>query len=119
MPRRAQSTSIDALVRASMADVVRRAAQDIARVIAELAAGELSERLEASVSRPGRGGRRRGARRRSARRQVTRWVADRRARRVPTFVIEMTGLKTKKQVVARYGRDAAFQKGKAAPKPKA
>jgi hypothetical protein len=118
MPRRAQSTSIDALVRASMADVVRRAAQDIARAIAELAAGELSERLETSVSRPGRGGRRRGAGRRSARRQMTRWVADRRARRVPTFVIEMTGLKTKKQVVAKFGRDAAFQKGKAAPKPK-
>jgi hypothetical protein len=45
-------------------------------------------------------------------------VADRRARRVPNFVIEQTGLKTKKQIVARYGDNATFEKGKAAPKPK-
>ena len=48
---------------------------------------------------------------------MTRWVADRRARRVPNFVIDLTGLKTKKQIVARYGADVAFEKGKATPKP--
>jgi len=40
------------------------------------------------------------------------------ARRVPTFVIEQTGLKTKKQIVAKFGADAPFEKGKALPKAK-
>lgn len=48
--------------------------------------------------------------------ELSRWVADRRARRVPTFVIRMTGLDTKKQVVARYGAGAVFEKGKPAPR---
>ncbi len=46
---------------------------------------------------------------------ITRWVADHRARRVPTFVIEATGLDTKKRIVARYGENAAFAKGKPLP----
>jgi hypothetical protein len=50
---------------------------------------------------------------------MTRWVADRRARRVPTFVIELTGLETKKQIVAKYGENVAFEKGKPAPKTRA
>ena len=42
-----------------------------------------------------------------------------RARRVPNFVIEMTnGLDTKKKIVAKYGEDAVFEKGKPLPKPK-
>jgi hypothetical protein len=47
--------------------------------------------------------------------EITRWVADNRARRVPTFVIEATGLDTKKKVVARYGPNAAFAKGEPLP----
>jgi hypothetical protein len=101
-----------------MQDVVRRASEDIARAIAELAAAELTKRLEAGVARPARGGRRSGSARRHPRSEMTRWVADRRARRVPTFVIAQTGLKTKKQIVARYGADVVFEKGKAAPKAK-
>jgi len=116
MPRRARTTSLDALVRAAMGDVVSRAARRIAQGIAELAAAELSAQLERSAAGSGKGGR--GAPRRPGRRKVTRWVADRRARRVPTFVIEMTGLKTKKQIVARYGKDAAFARGKPAPRAK-
>jgi hypothetical protein len=47
---------------------------------------------------------------------MTRWVADNRARRVPNFVIEMTGgLDTKKKIVARYGENVAFEKGKPVP----
>ncbi len=43
-------------------------------------------------------------------------MADRNARRVPKFVIEATGgLDTKKKIVARYGEDAAFEKGKPVP----
>lgn len=118
MARRTQPDSIDSLVRAAMADVVARAAQDIASAIAALAAEELTKQLEISVARPARGvGTRRPARR-LARREMTRWVADRRARRVPNFVIDLTGLKTKKQIVARYGADVAFEKGKATPKPR-
>ncbi|HET6439548.1 MAG TPA: hypothetical protein VFG59_15895 [Anaeromyxobacter sp.] len=114
MPRPAGSTSIDALVRGAMDDVVRRASAQIARSIAEMAAAELTRELEAKVA-----GARRGSRhtpRRPPRREMTRWAADRRARRVPTFVIEQTGLKTKKQIVAKYGDNAVFEKGKAAPK---
>jgi hypothetical protein len=46
---------------------------------------------------------------------MTRWVADNRARRVPNFVIEATGLDTKKAIVAKYGLNAAFAKGKPLP----
>ncbi len=43
-------------------------------------------------------------------------MADRRACRVPLFVIEMTGgLDTKKKIVAKYGAGAAFEKGKPLP----
>ena len=51
---------------------------------------------------------------------LTRWAADRRARRVPKFVIEMTnGLETKKKIVAKFGEGAVFEKGKSLPKTKA
>ena len=53
--------------------------------------------------------------RRPQRSAITRWVPDRRARRVPTFVIEATGLDTKKKIVTRYGENAVFQKGKPVP----
>jgi hypothetical protein len=42
---------------------------------------------------------------------ITRWTADRRARRVPTFVIKATGLKTKQKIVARYGDGVTFLAG--------
>jgi hypothetical protein len=44
------------------------------------------------------------------------WIADARARRVPTWVIKATGgLKTKKLVVARFGPGARFENGKPLP----
>ncbi len=49
--------------------------------------------------------------------ELTRWAADARARKVPTFVIEMTGLKAKAQVVAKYGDMCVFEKGKPCPMP--
>jgi hypothetical protein len=48
--------------------------------------------------------------------EMTRWVADKRARRVPLFVIEATGLDTKKKIVKRFGENASFEKGKPLPK---
>jgi hypothetical protein len=50
---------------------------------------------------------------------LSKWAADRRARRVPNFVIEATGLDTKKKIVAKYGENAVFEKGKPLPKVRA
>jgi hypothetical protein len=117
MARTKASLSIDDIVREAMESVVKRASVAIARAVAEMAAARLSEELEGSVARArrGRGPRGKLARGARPRSEITRWVADRRARRVPNFVIEATGLKTKKQIVARYGEDAAFEKGKPLP----
>ncbi len=117
MPRSAATPSLDALVRDAMEPVVKRASLVIARAVAQLAAERLESELEGSVGRAGRRGRGRGRPSR-ARGQISRWAADRRARRVPNFVIDLTGLKTKKQIVAKYGDGVVFEKGKPAPKPK-
>ena len=61
----------------------------------------------------------RGGRRTRPRVEMTRWVADTRARRVPKFVIAATGLDTKKKIVARFGENAAFAKGKPLPPARA
>ncbi|MBN1442855.1 MAG: hypothetical protein JXA90_09100 [Planctomycetes bacterium] len=46
----------------------------------------------------------------------TAWVADSKARRVPTFVITATGgLKKKTDIVASFGQGAKFVKGQALP----
>jgi hypothetical protein len=54
-------------------------------------------------------------RRRRRRGAVTAWTAGSNARRVPSFVIEATGLKTKTGIVQRYGEGAHFAKGKPLP----
>jgi hypothetical protein len=121
MPRSAV-TSIDDIVREALEPVVRRASVGIARAIAHMTAARLDQELEVGLPRTarprGKGGavRARGAA--PARAEIMRWAADRRARRVPNFVIDLTGLKTKKQIVARYGDGVVFEKGKPAPKPK-
>lgn len=119
MPRRASTPSIDALVQEAMEGAIERAAQDISRAIAEMAADALTAQLEAKIAKPQgriRAAPRPVAARRPARGELSRWVADRRARRVPTFVIELTGLDTKRKIVARYGPDAAFEMGKPLPR---
>jgi hypothetical protein len=122
MPRRPASPSIDAIVRDALESVVQRASAAIARAVAELAAARLTEELRNGVARAGRGRAPRAAsaaRARRPRTELTRWAADRRARRVPNFVIDLTGLKTKKQIVQKYGDGVVFEKGKPAPKAKA
>ncbi len=115
MPRSA-STPMDDLVRDAMEGIVQRASLQIARAVAQMAAdrleAELGRRVAKSGPRPAGG---RSLRRRT---QITRWAADRRARRVPNFVIDMTGMKTKKQIVAKYGVGVVFEKGRPAPKAK-
>ncbi len=121
MPRTPAASSLDALVREALDGVVERASVAIARAVAQMAAAQLSERLEQGVAKATRGaGRvRRGAVRAvRPRGEITRWAADRNARRVPNFVIDMTGLKTKKQIVQKFGEGVVFEKGKPAPKAK-
>jgi hypothetical protein len=119
MPRSAQ-TSIEAIIREAAEQVVTRVSATIARQVGALVQAELARELPRAG---GRGRTRLAAaprrRRRPPRAEITRWVADSRARRVPTFVIEATGLDTKKKIVARFGANVAFEKGKALPKPKA
>jgi hypothetical protein len=115
---RAPSPSIDAVLREALADVAAPAAAELARSLAGLAAERIGDALEAALRRPGGLATPGGAGRRRATAGVTRWIADRRARRVPTFVIEATGLDTKRKIVERYGAGAAFEKGKPPP-PKA
>lgn len=113
-----QSGSIDDIIQEAIAGVVSRATRSISKIIAERASAELERNLAARpakragrlVSRPSRG---------HARAEILKWVADRRARRVPNFVIEATGCKTKKAIVAKYGEGATFEKGKPLPKAKA
>jgi hypothetical protein len=118
MPRPPAQPSLDALVREAMEPVVKRASLAIARAVAELTAERLESELSVEVRRAGRGKRLPNGRAARTRGDISRWAADRRARRVPNFVIELTGLKTKKQIVAKYGEGVVFEKGKPAPKPK-
>jgi hypothetical protein len=121
MPRPSAQPSLEAILRDAMEPVVKRASAAIARAVAEMAAERLEAQLATEVGRAGRrGGRRKAVNGRAARPrgEITRWAADRRARRVPNFVIEATGLKTKKQIVAKFGDGVVFEKGKPLPKAK-
>jgi hypothetical protein len=84
-----------------------------------MAAAELEEQLSVAAKRGGgHAPARRAAVRRPRRVELTKWVADRGARRVPTFVIELTGgLDTKKKIVAKFGENVVFEKGRPLPKP--
>jgi hypothetical protein len=112
------NASLDEIVKRSIEGVVERVSAAIARSIADTVAARLEAELKKSVGKGGKARRGRPAGGARPRAEITRWAADRRARRVPTFVIEVTGLKTKKAIVAKYGDGVTFEKGKPAPKPK-
>lgn len=104
---RSSGVSIDAIIQETAARVVDRVSGLIARQVGDL----VNQRLKAEL------GKNTAVRRASpARREITRWVADARARRVPTFVIQATGLETKKKIVAKFGPGAAFERGKPLPR---
>jgi hypothetical protein len=108
--------NLDDVVRDALAKSVKKVALALERRLALVAESERARARAAAGSRRGRAPAARRSRPRG--KEITRWVADRRARRVPTFVIEMTGgLDTKKKIVSKFGANAAFEKGKALPKP--
>lgn len=104
---RTSGASIDAIIQETADRVVERVSGLIARQVGDL----VNRRLQAELSKSPTV--RRAA---PARREITRWVADARARRVPNFVIEATGLDTKKKIVAKFGAGAAFERGKPLPR---
>jgi hypothetical protein len=107
------ATSIDQNISDAVAPVLARAADAIARAVADQVAAQL--KVAKDLRRKGRA----NAGRARSREELTKWVADKRARRVPTFVIELTGgLDTKRKIVAKYGEGAVFEKGKPLPKPR-
>ncbi len=119
MARKARKASAEEIILEAVESVVERASAGISRAISDILAARIDEELKAHVARAiGKKGRVRGAARAAPRAELEKWVADRRARRVPNFVIEQTGLKTKKQIVAKYGEGVLFEKGKPPPKVK-
>jgi hypothetical protein len=116
MRRATNASNISDIIKEAVAAVVSRTSKAIDDAIRAAVAQRLRAEPRRSGSRvPAR--RERPVRRgRPARTEITKWVADRRARRVPTFVIEATGLQTKMKIVAKYGANAAFEKGRPLPK---
>lgn len=114
MPRIRFATSLDEIIRAATAPVIVRASNMIARAVAEMVAAQVDVELRKAAPRG-----RRAAGRPRAKTEMKKWIADRRARRVPKFVIEATGLDTKKKIVAKFGNNAEFAKGKPLPPTKA
>jgi hypothetical protein len=108
---RSAGVSIDAIIQETATRVAERVSGIIARQVGDLVNARLKAELGKNVAA--------AARRPSARREITRWVADARARRVPTFVIDLTGLDTKKKIVAKFGAGAAFERGKPLPRVRA
>jgi hypothetical protein len=105
---------------------IERLAREFAARVTQLVADAIVGEVQAAMARGGGGAAASagGEPRRTPRRErrvaagpVERWVPDRRARRVPKFVIEVTGLEKKADIVERYGEHAIFEKGQPAPPP--
>jgi hypothetical protein len=105
-------TSIARIIADAVQSVVDRAQEAIARTVEARMKYELTRAVKTRTVAPEKPRRQAPS---PARVAMTKWVADRRARRVPTFVIEATGLDTKKKIVARFGENAAFVLGKPLP----
>jgi hypothetical protein len=100
--------------------LAREFAAKVTRLVADAIVSEVESALASAppVAGPGRAAEAPAAKpRRLAASPVEHWVPDRRARRVPKFVIESTGLQTKREIVDRYGEHARFEKGQPSPPP--
>ena len=117
MARTTTATSVNDIILNAVRPVLARSARSIAAAMAEMAAAEVEKQLAGRRGIRGHAGR--AARSRPRAEELTKWVADRNARRVPNFVIEMTGgIDTKKKIVAKFGENATFEKGKPLPQAK-
>lgn len=116
MARTAAAASLDSIIESAVQPVVEKTASAIAQAVAKMVAERLEAELKVGTGKRAAKPTRRPARAKAG--KITRWVADRRARRVPTFVIEATGLDTKKKIVAKFGENSTFEKGKPLPKVK-
>lgn len=116
----AQDVSIDRILRTTADEVVARVSAAISQTVGRLVEERLKKELGSSTPAGRRGGPRAARSTRARQRlDITRWTADARARRVPKFVIESTGLDTKKKIVAKFGAGVTFEKGKPLPKARA
>jgi hypothetical protein len=119
MLRVSRSANLDEIIRAAIAPVLERASAAIAKALSEVADARIGRGPgRANKLRPRPRGKPAGASRPRRNVDMTQWAADRRARRVPTFVIEATGLDTKKKIVAQFGEGATFVRGKPLPAPR-
>jgi hypothetical protein len=102
--------SLDAMVDSAARSII----QAVPRALQERISQQTAARAEgAPAPQPKTRPRRRGRARLA---NMTTWTANKRARRVPQFVIEATGgLDTKKQIVAKFGEGARFEQGKPLP----
>lgn len=100
-----------------IAEIIERHVQLIQAEIAVLVREELSHALQ--VPRLAKAAKARTVKAKPSRKraaELTKWTADKRARRVPSFVIEKTGLDTKKKIEAKYGEGVTFTKDGPLPK---
>lgn len=111
---RQQTSDFLEIIQAAVDGLVKRLAAEVVAAAEELA----KQKVRARKTAPARG-RRPGAARSPRPAEITAWTTDRRARRVPNFVIEMTGLDTKKKIVAKFGENVTFRRGQALPPAKA
>jgi hypothetical protein len=101
--------------------LAREFAGRVTRLVADAIVAEVQDALARNAGPSGAGEdeprRAPRAERRPAAAPLDRWIPDRRARRVPKFVIEATGIWKKAEIVERYGEHAIFEKGQPAPPP--
>ena len=117
MPNENLQSDIERLAREFAAEVTRLVARAIVEEVEVGLAGSGGTRRTARWEGDGTARASAGRPRRVQAALVERWVPDRRARRVPKFVIEATGLGTKREIVDRFGEHAIFEKGQPAPPP--
>lgn len=124
MARKHSPQSAEDVILQTVEEVAQRVSASISRAVADIVAArieeELRKRAPRGLARPAAARPAAKARKAAAPKgEVTRWVPDRKARRVPRFVIEMTGgLDTKKAIAEKFGEEAVFEKGQPLPEPK-
>ncbi len=116
MPRESRNVTIDQTIK----DAIDRVVERVLTTIDTQVNRAVNARVATVLKQSTRGIRvkQKGGAKARTRVEITTWVADRRARRVPNFVIEATGLDTKKRIVAKFGEGVKFEKGRLLPKPR-